>query len=124
MQQIDIGKEFAEFITKEFDKKYNPTWHSAFGRNFDSYVTHENQNFIYFYVDMLPYSSLKVDEKYIFISIQIREFIIQTLFTIFNVKSNENKKQMRLLNSFFQGSNLDYQFLDSLNYSRMGNEQV
>nr|CAI5868499.1 unnamed protein product [Callosobruchus analis] len=35
---------------KEFDKKYNPTWHCIVGRNFGSYVTHETRHFIYFYL--------------------------------------------------------------------------
>ncbi|KAK1328707.1 hypothetical protein QTO34_012282 [Cnephaeus nilssonii] len=35
---------------KEFDKKYNPTWHCIVGRNFGSYVTHETKHFIYFYL--------------------------------------------------------------------------
>lgn len=36
--------------SKEFDKKYNPTWHCIVGRNFGSYVTHETKHFIYFYL--------------------------------------------------------------------------
>ncbi|XP_016057034.1 PREDICTED: dynein light chain 1, cytoplasmic-like [Miniopterus natalensis] len=35
---------------KEFDKKYNPTWHCIMGRNLGSYVTHETKHFIYFYL--------------------------------------------------------------------------
>ena len=38
------------YIKKEFDKKYNPTWHCIVGRNFGSYVTHETKHFIYFYL--------------------------------------------------------------------------
>ena len=40
----------AAYIKKEFDKKYNPTWHCIVGRNFGSYVTHETKHFIYFYL--------------------------------------------------------------------------
>ena len=43
-------KDIAAFIKKEFDKKYNPTWHCIVGRNFGSYVTHETKHFIYFYL--------------------------------------------------------------------------
>ena len=43
-------KDVAAYIKKEFDKKYNPTWHCIVGRNFGSYVTHETKNFIYFYL--------------------------------------------------------------------------
>merc|ERR1712146_607739 len=42
--------DIAAFIKKEFDKKYNPTWHAIVGRNFGSYVTHETKHFIYFYL--------------------------------------------------------------------------
>merc|ERR1740129_1298253 len=53
MQQdaIDCAtQDIAAFIKKEFDKKYNPTWHAIVGRNFGSYVTHETKHFIYFYL--------------------------------------------------------------------------
>ena len=47
---IIIRKDIAAYIKKEFDKKYNPTWHCIVGRNFGSYVTHETKHFIYFYL--------------------------------------------------------------------------
>lgn len=43
-------QDIAAHIKKEFDKKYNPTWHCVVGRNFGSYVTHETKHFIYFYL--------------------------------------------------------------------------
>merc|ERR1712008_89289 len=45
-----LEKDIAAYIKKEFDKKYNPTWHCIVGRNFGSYVTHETRHFIYFYL--------------------------------------------------------------------------
>ena len=33
-----------------FEKKYSPYWHCICGRNFGAYVTHEAQNYIYFYI--------------------------------------------------------------------------
>ena len=45
-----IYQDIAAYIKKEFDKKYNPTWHCIVGRNFGSYVTHETKHFIYFYL--------------------------------------------------------------------------
>ncbi|EGW04228.1 Dynein light chain 1, cytoplasmic [Cricetulus griseus] len=42
--------DIAAHIKKEFDKKYNPTWHYIVGRNFGSYVTHDTKHFIYFYL--------------------------------------------------------------------------
>ena len=44
------AQDIAAYIKKEFDKKYNPTWHCIVGRNFGSYVTHETKHFIYFYL--------------------------------------------------------------------------
>eukprot|EP00828_Plagiopyla_frontata_P004082 TRINITY_DN1139_c0_g2_i4.p4 TRINITY_DN1139_c0_g2~~TRINITY_DN1139_c0_g2_i4.p4 ORF type:complete len:119 (+),score=31.73 TRINITY_DN1139_c0_g2_i4:157-513(+) len=39
LEKFNIEKDIAAFIKKEFDKKYNPTWHCVVGRNFGSYVT-------------------------------------------------------------------------------------
>lgn len=43
----------AVYIKKEFDKKHNQTWHCVVGKNFGSCVTHEQENFIYFYIGFL-----------------------------------------------------------------------
>jgi dynein light chain LC8-type len=43
MEKYNIEKDIAAFIKREFDKKYNPTWHCVVGRNFGSYVTHETK---------------------------------------------------------------------------------
>ncbi|CAH8467566.1 unnamed protein product [Schistosoma margrebowiei] len=51
LDKHDLEKDIAANIKKEFDRKYNPTWHCIVGRNFGSYVTHETHNFIYFYLD-------------------------------------------------------------------------
>ena len=50
---LNLFKDIAAFIKKEFDKKYNPTWHCIVGRNFGSYVTHETKHFIYFYMGQI-----------------------------------------------------------------------
>ena len=63
LEKFNIEKDIAAFIKKEFDKKYNPTWHCivgkhpltnfltmSTGRNFGSYITHETKHFIYFYL--------------------------------------------------------------------------
>ncbi|XP_071722080.1 uncharacterized protein [Rutidosis leptorrhynchoides] len=46
-----VEKDVAEYVKKEFDKKYGATWHCIVGRNFGSYVTHETNHFVYFYLD-------------------------------------------------------------------------
>ncbi len=43
MEKYNVEKDIAAFIKREFDKKYNPTWHCIVGRNFGSYVTHETK---------------------------------------------------------------------------------
>ena len=48
LEKFNIEKDIAAFIKKEFDKKYNPTWHCTVGKDFGSYVTHEIKYFIYF----------------------------------------------------------------------------
>ncbi|VEL32948.1 unnamed protein product [Protopolystoma xenopodis] len=34
MEKYSIEKDIAAYIKKEFDKKFNPTWHCVVGRNF------------------------------------------------------------------------------------------
>ncbi|KAI3812704.1 hypothetical protein L1987_17416 [Smallanthus sonchifolius] len=46
-----VEKDVAEQIKKEFDQKHGPTWHCIVGKNFGSYVTHETNHFVYFYLD-------------------------------------------------------------------------
>ncbi|XP_048440416.1 dynein light chain 2, cytoplasmic-like [Pyrus x bretschneideri] len=50
-EKHSVEKDVAEYIKKEFDKKHGPTWHCIVGRNFGSYVTHETNHFVYFYLD-------------------------------------------------------------------------
>ncbi|XP_051128412.1 uncharacterized protein LOC127249569 [Andrographis paniculata] len=50
-EKYNVEKDVAEHIKKMFDKKYGPTWHCIVGKNFGSYVTHETNHFVYFYLD-------------------------------------------------------------------------
>ncbi|KAE9598907.1 hypothetical protein Lal_00022393 [Lupinus albus] len=50
-EKYSVEKDVAEQIKKEFDKRHGPTWHCIVGRNFGSYVTHETNHFVYFYLD-------------------------------------------------------------------------
>jgi hypothetical protein len=34
MEKYNIEKDIAAFIKREFDKKYNPTWHAIVGRTY------------------------------------------------------------------------------------------
>ncbi|KAF8354415.1 hypothetical protein PRIPAC_96038 [Pristionchus pacificus] len=50
MSKYRVEKDIATYIKEEFDKRYLPSWHCVVGRNFGSYVTHETNHFIYFYI--------------------------------------------------------------------------
>ncbi|XP_065863681.1 uncharacterized protein [Euphorbia lathyris] len=50
-EKHNVEKDVAEHIKKEFDRRHGPTWHCIVGRNFGSYVTHETNHFVYFYLD-------------------------------------------------------------------------
>ncbi|KAL6722764.1 hypothetical protein Aduo_017855 [Ancylostoma duodenale] len=50
IEQFQLEKDIASHIKVEFDRKFFPSWHCVVGRNFGSYVTHETNHFIYFYV--------------------------------------------------------------------------
>ncbi|XAR48693.1 Dynein ATPase [Bertholletia excelsa] len=50
-EKHNVEKDVAEHIKKEFDRKHGPTWHCIVGKNFGSYVTHETNHFVYFYLD-------------------------------------------------------------------------
>lgn len=34
LEKYNIEKDIAAYVKKEFDRKYNPTWHCIVGRNF------------------------------------------------------------------------------------------
>ncbi|VDQ04738.1 unnamed protein product [Trichobilharzia regenti] len=59
MDKYVIEKDFATYVKKEFDKKYGPTWQCIVGKNFGSYVTHETNYFIYFYLHNVAFLLFK-----------------------------------------------------------------
>ena len=42
LEKFNIEKDIAAFIKKEFDKKYNPTWHCIVGKYYTSHSTTHN----------------------------------------------------------------------------------
>ena len=55
----EVEKDIAEYIKLEFDKAHAPNWHCIVGkshpnyhpgRNFGSFVTHQEDNFMYFFL--------------------------------------------------------------------------
>eukprot|EP00792_Barthelona_sp_PAP020_P001507 TRINITY_DN1239_c0_g1_i1.p1 TRINITY_DN1239_c0_g1~~TRINITY_DN1239_c0_g1_i1.p1 ORF type:complete len:91 (+),score=9.98 TRINITY_DN1239_c0_g1_i1:67-339(+) len=55
ISKYTIEKDIAGHIKRDFDRKYDPTWHCIVGRAFGSYITHETNNFIYFYIGQLAF---------------------------------------------------------------------
>ena len=51
MEKYSNDNDIASYIQKEFDKKFNPTWHCIVGRSFGTYVTHETKHFIHFFLN-------------------------------------------------------------------------
>lgn len=47
---FDSESKMASFIKKEFDKRYDGKWHCVVGRAYGSYVTHDQERFIYIQV--------------------------------------------------------------------------
>ncbi|KAL8039307.1 hypothetical protein ABFX02_10G027300 [Erythranthe guttata] len=63
-QALDLheSSEFqsiARFIKKNFDEFYGPTWHCVVGKDFGSCITHLNENYIMFCVDMIVFLLFK-----------------------------------------------------------------
>ena len=61
-------QEVSEFIKKEFDKKYEPSWHVVVGQSFGSYVGHEIRKCAYFAIGclfFLIYKSPETEVPYI-----------------------------------------------------------
>ena len=40
----------AAYIKREFDKRYEPSWHCCVGDSFGSFVTQETGNLVYFFL--------------------------------------------------------------------------
>ncbi|ERE85696.1 dynein light chain 1, cytoplasmic isoform X2 [Cricetulus griseus] len=64
LEKYNIEMDIAAHIKKEFEKKYNPTWHYIVGRNFGSYVTHDTKHFIYFYLGQVAILLFKSGQKH------------------------------------------------------------
>ncbi|EIM24040.1 cytoplasmic dynein light chain 2 [Wallemia mellicola CBS 633.66] len=50
LEKYTVEKDIASFIKKEFDRVHGATWHVVVGKSFGSFVTHETNHFIYFYM--------------------------------------------------------------------------
>ena len=43
------GMAIVEDVKTQFDERWGPSWHCVLGKAFGAFVTHETQNFMYFY---------------------------------------------------------------------------
>ncbi|CAH8469142.1 unnamed protein product [Schistosoma turkestanicum] len=50
MAKYTVEKDIASCIKKKFDETHGTTWHCIVGKDFGSFVTHEDGSFIYFYL--------------------------------------------------------------------------
>ncbi|KAA0193976.1 Dynein light chain cytoplasmic [Fasciolopsis buskii] len=50
LSQKQSDKDIASYMKQEFDKKYKPEWSCVVGRDFGSFVMHQPENIIYFYL--------------------------------------------------------------------------
>jgi len=104
LEKFNIEKDIAAYIKKEFDKKYNPTWHCVVGRNFGSYVTHETKHFIYFYMGQVAILLFKsgwthISNEMIFNNISLLSPIFLILF---QVKDPNSSKRVQNACMFFK----------------------
>lgn len=51
LDRFDLERDMAHYLKKEFDERFQPSWHCIVGRHFGSYVTHDGSGFLYFYIE-------------------------------------------------------------------------
>ncbi|VDP33176.1 unnamed protein product, partial [Soboliphyme baturini] len=50
LEKYTTEREMANHVKLGFDESYGPSWHCVVGRNYGSFVTHENGAFIFFFL--------------------------------------------------------------------------
>ncbi|VDD77621.1 unnamed protein product [Mesocestoides corti] len=50
LRQSATRKDVAAYVKRHFDAKYGPLWHCVVGRDFGSYVTHQDLGFAVFHI--------------------------------------------------------------------------
>lgn len=53
LSRFELERDMANYLKRQFDERFQPTWHCIVGRHFGSFVTHEDHAFVYFYIDKL-----------------------------------------------------------------------
>ncbi len=55
LTKLNEQKAIAQWIKRELDKKYGHTWHVIVGRHFGSFVSHDDKNYLYFFISDLGF---------------------------------------------------------------------
>ncbi|CAH8454223.1 unnamed protein product [Dicrocoelium dendriticum] len=55
MQRFQDHKDIATYVKREFDRKYGKTWHCVVGRDYGSFITHEEGHFADFRLQHLAF---------------------------------------------------------------------
>lgn len=59
VQKCEKERDMAQFVKKAFDQKYQAPWHCVVGRQFGSYVSHEEGECSYFQVGQYAFLLFK-----------------------------------------------------------------
>lgn len=110
LEKFNIEKDIAAYIKKEFDKKYNPTWHCVVGRNFGSYVTHETKHFIYFYMGQVAVLLFKSGWTSSRISSYYTHFLINTFIIKSLIKYLCQIEIQNLKNNYIYENQIKYAY--------------
>ena len=51
LEKYTIEKEIANYIKREFDNKYDKTWHCIVGNDYSVSLTHDSRNFLFFSIE-------------------------------------------------------------------------
>ena len=49
LEKYSVQRDIAKYIKQRFDELHGASWHCIVGRNFGSFITHDEGCFIYFY---------------------------------------------------------------------------
>nr|CAX73319.1 Dynein light chain 1, cytoplasmic [Schistosoma japonicum] len=51
VEKFTLERDIACYIKKECDHHFKPTWHCIVGKNFGSFITHDEGSFIYLFIN-------------------------------------------------------------------------
>ena len=116
MRRHKVERDIACFLKKEFDRKYQPTWHCVVGRNFGSFVTHRTKHFIHFYMGQLAILLFKTEwrsKQFLFgrcwwFKISLRRYLKTLLYiyiifsgSLYIIPSRKTRRQTVTRDQFF-----------------------